>query len=139
MPAYPNTPAGRLTEWAVHYQERGYPAAGRDRDGMPAPLALVHIIWVEGRMVTLHLTDLLEVLAEVAAPTMGWDVVSVPGLPGITVTHVPLPIHHGGPLPPHPWKGVGACGEPMTCQFRWPSDEGGFVQCTAPPDDEIHN
>ena len=63
---FANTPTGRLAEWAFHYHQRGYPAAGLDRDGMPAPLSLIHVIWVEGRMVTLHLTDLLEVLAKVA-------------------------------------------------------------------------
>lgn len=42
-------------------------------------------------------------------------------------------------LPPHPWKGVGAGGEPMSCQFRWTlPDSGGIGYCTAHPDDQIH-
>jgi hypothetical protein len=155
MVKFANTPVGRLSEWAFHYHQRGYPAAGPDRDGIPAPLSLIHVIWVEGRMVTLHLSDLLEVLSEVVGPeTARQSRIKWPPRPLTPHTYVRAdinkgidlpccdldedhPVHHGGP-PPHAWEGVGACGEPMTCQFRWEHPEGGTGHCTAPPGDKIH-
>lgn len=63
----PGGAPGRIARWISHYRRRNIPAAPPGRDGDPTPLQLIHIIWVDGEMITLHLNDLDVVLAQLAA------------------------------------------------------------------------
>lgn len=88
---YPNTPVGRVAEWAAAYRQRGVPAAPPGRDNEPTPLELVHTIWVDGRAVTLHLKDL-----EALAP---WVPLVWPPRPLIPHGFTPADINTGASLP----------------------------------------